>query len=80
MNDFSKLNASFVFHFYIIWKIMVPEYYYTVCCVYQKAKRKKVNFLMVWYHIVLYRYRFVSISIVSYHKKIKGTHPYSHSA
>ncbi len=25
------LNAFFVFHFYIIWKIMVPESYYTVC-------------------------------------------------
>ncbi len=38
------LNACFVFHFYIIWKIMVPEHYYTVCWVYQKAKRKKVDF------------------------------------
>ncbi len=59
---FFLLNASFVFHFYIIWKIMIPEYYYTVCWVYQKAKRKKVNFLMVWFRIsivlslsVLYR-------------------------
>ncbi len=70
------LNACFVYHFYIIWKIMVREYYYTVCWVYQKAKRKKVNFLMVWYHIILYRYRFVNIGIVSYRKKMKGTHPY----
>ncbi len=31
---------------------------------------------MVWYRIVSYRYRFVSIGIVSYRKKIKGTHPY----
>ncbi len=52
---FLFLNACFVFHFYIIWKIMVPECYYTVCWVYQKAKRKKVNFLMVWYCILLYR-------------------------
>ncbi len=49
---FILLNACFVFHFYIIWKIMAPEYYYTVCWVYQKAQRKKVNFLMVWYRIV----------------------------
>ncbi len=31
---------------------------------------------MVWYHIVSYRYWFASIGIVSYRKKIKGTHPY----
>ncbi len=42
----------------------------------KKAKRKNVDFLMVWYHIVSYQYRFVSIGIVSYRKKIKGTHPY----
>ncbi len=53
---FVLLNACFISHFYIIWKIMVPEYYYTVCWVYQKAKRKKVDFLMVWYRIILYRY------------------------
>ncbi len=43
-----------------------------------KAKRKKVNFLMVWYRFVsyLYQFRFVSIGIVSYRKKIKGTHRY----
>ncbi len=29
--DFFLLNACFVFHFYIIWKIMVTEFYYTVC-------------------------------------------------
>ncbi len=40
-----------------------------------KGQKEKVNFLMVWY--VSYRYRFVSIGIVSYRKKIKGTHPYS---
>ncbi len=73
---FILLNTCFVFHFYIIWKIMVPAYYYTVCWVYQKAKRKKVNFLMAWHHIISYRYRFVSIGRVSYRKKIKGTHPY----
>ncbi len=44
MNDLKKLNTSFVFHFYIIWKIMVPEYYYTVRWVYEKAKRKKSQF------------------------------------
>ncbi len=71
MNDLFLLNACCVFHFYIIWKIMVPEYYYTVYWVYQKSKRKKVNFLMVWYRIVFYRYRFVSIGIVFYRKKIK---------
>ncbi len=76
MTFFFLLNACFVFHFYIIWKFMVPEYYYTVWWVYQKAKRKKVNFSMVWYRIVSYRYHFVSIGILSYHKKIKGTHPY----
>ncbi len=69
------IKCMFCFHFYTIWKIIFPEYYYTVCWVYQKAKRRKVNFLMVWYHILSYRYRFVSISIVSYRKKIKGTHP-----
>ncbi len=31
---------------------------------------------MVWYRIISYLYRFVSIGIVSYRKKIKGTHPY----
>ncbi len=46
---FFLLNACFVFHFYIIWKIMVPEYYYTVYWVYQKAKRKKVNSLVTFY-------------------------------
>ncbi len=70
MNDFFFLwNKWFFFHFYIIWKIIVPEYYYTVRWVYKKAKRKKENFLMVWYRIVSYRYRFVSIGIVSYRKK-----------
>ncbi len=54
---------------------MVSEYYYTVCVVYQKAKRKKVNFLVDWYRIVSYQYHFVSIGIVSYCKKIKVTHP-----
>ncbi len=67
-------NACFVFHFYIIWKIIVPEYYYTVCWVYQKEKSEFFNGL-VWYGIVSYRYSFVSIGIVSYRKKIKGTHP-----
>ncbi len=34
-------------------------------------------FLKVWYHIVSFWYRFVSIGIVLYYKKVKGTHPYS---
>ncbi len=41
----------------------------------KRPKGKKGNFLMVWYRIVFYWYRFVSIGIVSYRKKIKGTHP-----
>ncbi len=48
---FFLLNACFIFHFYIIWKIMVPEYYYTVCWVYQKEKSEFLNGL-VSYHIV----------------------------
>ncbi len=55
------LNACFVFHFYIIWKIMVPEYYYTVCSVYQKAKRKKSEFFNG-----LVSYRIVSVSFCQY--------------
>ncbi len=42
--------------------------------IYQKAKRKKVIFLMVWYCIVSYRYHFVSTGIVSYRKKIYKVH------
>ncbi len=30
-----------------------------------KGQKEKVNFLMVWYHIISYRYRFVSIGIVT---------------
>ncbi len=74
---FFLLNACFVFHFYIIWKIIVTEYYYTVCWVSQKAKRKQVNFLMVWYGMVWYCIGIVlSVSVLySIVKKIKGTHP-----
>ncbi len=43
---FFLLNACFVFHFYIIWKIMVPEGQK------EKAQRKKGIFLMVWYRIL----------------------------
>ncbi len=49
---------------------------YCMLSIPKRPKEKKENFLMLWYHIKLYRYRFVSIGIVSYHKKIKGTHPY----
>ncbi len=42
-----------------------------------KGQKEKVKFLMVWYRIVSYWYRFVSIGILLYHKKIKGTHPYT---
>ncbi len=52
------LNACFVFHFYIIWKIMVPEYYYTVCWVYQKEKSEFFNGLV--------SYRIVSVSFCQY--------------
>ncbi len=64
-NSFFLFNACFVFHFYIIWKIIVPEYYYNVCWVYQKAKRKKAIFLMVWYPIVSYRIGIIlSVSVL----------------
>ncbi len=51
------IKCIFCFDFFIIWKIMVPEYYYTVCWVYQKAKRKKVEFFngIVLSVSVLYR-------------------------
>ncbi len=58
---FFLLNACFVFHFDIIWKIMVPEYYYTVCWVYQKATRDVYRIE----GIVLYRYHKTDTSIVS---------------
>ncbi len=43
-----------------------------------KGQKEKSEFFngLEWYRIVSYRYRFVSIGIVSYRKKIKGTHPY----
>ncbi len=40
----------------------------------QKEKNEFFN-VHVSYRIITYQYRFVSISIVSYRKKIKGTHP-----
>ncbi len=55
---FFLLNASFVFHFHIMWKIMVPEYYYTVYWVYQKEKRIFFNGLV--------SYRIVSLSFCQY--------------
>ncbi len=44
-----------------------------------KGQKEKSDFFdgLVLYRIVSYRYRFVSIGIVLYHKKIKGTHPYA---
>ncbi len=72
---FFLLNAFFVFHFYIIWKLWSLNTIILYAEYTKRPKGKKGNFLMVWYRIVFYWYRFVSIGIVSYRKKIKGTHP-----
>ncbi len=37
-----------------------------------KGQKEKFIILMVWYRIAWYQYRFVSISIVSRHKKNKS--------
>ncbi len=57
---FFLLNACLVFHFYIILKLMVPEYYYTVCWIYQGQKEKSEFFNG------LVRYCIVSISFCQY--------------
>ncbi len=55
-------------------KNLVLEYYYIVCWVNQKTKT--IFFFNGLVCIISYWHRFVSISIVSYRKKIKGTYPY----
>ncbi len=64
---------SFLHHLEKLWSLNSIILY----AEYMLCQNEKNGFLMVWYHIVSYRYHFVSISIVSYHKKIKGTHPYA---
>ncbi len=56
---------------------MVPEYCMLSIQKGQKEKSKFFNGLVIC--IVSYRYHFASIGIVSYRKKIKGTHPYTHA-
>ncbi len=64
---FFLLNVCFVFHFYIIWKIMVPEY--------QKAKKEKSGlelYRIISVSFCQYRYCIVSLNNKRYSSLIRG--------